>query len=194
MIVKKLKILSQNIRKNSLTINTLLETQNQFDIILIQEPPWSEICKIPSSSDCEGEPLMGTNHYPNWISFARIPSEKSDMPRVIAYINTQLSSLHFLLCRDIINHRDISLISFLNNNICYYIMNVYSDLSHSALKCLKYTEVNINNVLLITGDFNIRDSLWDPSFPFHSSISNNLIIIADSFNLALSTPTSPLPN
>ena len=88
MIVKKLKILSQNVCKNSLIINTLLETQNQFDIILIQEPPWSEIHKIPSSSDCEEEPLMRTNHYPNWIVFTRIPSEKSDAPRVIVYINT----------------------------------------------------------------------------------------------------------
>jgi len=136
---------------------------------------------------------METNHHPNWIVFARIPSEKSDVPRVIAYINTRLSSLHFLLHRDIINHRDISLISFLNNNICYYIMNVYSDSSHSALKYLKDTEVNIDNVLLMTGDFNIRDSLWDPSFTFHSSISDNWIIIADLFNLALSTPTNPCP-
>ena len=159
MIVKKLKILSQNVCKNSLIVNTLLETQNQFDIILIQEPPWSKIHKILSSSDCKEEPLMETNHYPNWILFARILLEKSDMPRVIAYINTRLSSLLFLLCKDIINHRDIGLISFLNNNIYYYIMNVYLDLSHSALKYLKDIEVNINNVLLMIGDFNIRDSL-----------------------------------
>ena len=72
-------------------------------------------------------------------------------------------------------------------------MNVYSDSSHSALKYLKDTEVNIDNVLIMTGDFNIRDSLWDSSFLFHSSISDNLIIIADSFNLALSTPTNPCP-
>jgi len=72
-------------------------------------------------------------------------------------------------------------------------MNVYSDSSHSALKYLKDTEININNVLLMTGDFNIRDSLWDLSFPFHSSISDDLIIIADSFNLALSTPINPCP-
>ena len=38
-------------------------------------------------------------------------------------------------------------------------MNVYSDSSHSALKYLKDTEVNINNLLIMTGDFNIRDSL-----------------------------------
>ena len=45
----------------------------------------------------------------------------------------------------------------------------------------------------MTGDFNIRDSLWNSAFPFHSFLSNNLIIIADSFNLALSTLTNPCP-
>jgi len=73
-------------------------------------------------------------------------------------------------------------------------MNIYSDSSHTALKYLKDTEVNIDNIILMTGDFNIRDSLWDLSFLFHSSISDDLIIIADSFNLALSTPTNPCPS
>ena len=72
-------------------------------------------------------------------------------------------------------------------------MNIYSDLLHSALKYLKDTEVNIDNVLLITGDFNIRNSLWDLSFPFHSSIYDDLIIIADLFNLVLLTPTNSCP-
>ena len=193
MIVWNLKIFSQNVCKNSLIINTILETQNHFDIILIQELPWSKIQKIPSTTSCEGEPLMGMCHHPNWISFVRFPSDNNDFPRVITYINIRLSPLRFLLCKDIINHQDISLISFLNNNVCHYILNVYSDSSHLAVKYLKDTEVNINNVLLMTGDFNIRDSLWDLSFPFHSSISNNLIMIADSFNLVLSSPTNPCP-
>ena len=72
-------------------------------------------------------------------------------------------------------------------------MNIYSNSSHTALKYLKDTEANINNIVLMTGDFNIRDSLWDLSFPFHSSISDDLIIIVDSFNLALSTLTNPCP-
>ena len=134
---------------------------------------------------------MGPTHYPNWLSFARIPSEGSDSLRVIAYINIHLSSFHFLLRKDIINYRDIILISFTNNYVCYYIMNVYSDSSHSALKYLKDTEVNIDNILLMMGDFNIRDSLWDLFFPFHSSISDDLIIIANSFNLSLSTLINP---
>ena len=72
-------------------------------------------------------------------------------------------------------------------------MNIYSDLSHTALKYLKDIEVNIDNILVITGDFNIRDSLWNSSFPHHSSISDDLMIIADSFNLTLSMPTNPFP-
>jgi len=39
------------------------------------------------------------------------------------------------------------------------------------------------------GDFNIWDSLWDPSYNHHSSISDNLFAIADSFNLILSCST-----
>ena len=191
MIVCNLKVFSQNVRKNLLIINTILETSNHFDIILIQEPPWSKIRKIPSTLNCDGDPLMGTCHHPNWIAFARNPSNNNNFPRVITYINIRLFSLRFLLRKDIFNHRDISLVSFLNNGVCHYILNVYSNSSHSASKYLKDTEANLNNILLMMGDFNIRDSLWDPPFPFHSSISNDLIMIADSYDLALSSPTNP---
>ena len=164
-----------------------------FDIIFIQEPPWSAIHLILSITSCEGEVLVGTSHYPNWLSFARIPSNQLFSLRVLAYINICLSSLYFSLQKDIINYRDILFISFFNNNVCSFIMNVYSDSSHLALKYLKDTEINIHNILIMTGDFNIRNSLWDPSFPHHLSISNDLIIIADSFNLELSLPTNTIP-
>ena len=38
-------------------------------------------------------------------------------------------------------------------------MNIYSDSSHSALKYLKDTKANIHNLLIITSDFNIQNSL-----------------------------------
>ena len=40
----------------------------------------------------------------------------------------------------------------------------------------------------MTGDFNIRDNLWDLNFPFHSIYSDMLFNIADSFSLALPKP------
>jgi len=72
-------------------------------------------------------------------------------------------------------------------------MNIYTDAFHSILKYLKDTEVNINNLITMTGGFNIGDSLWDPFFPHHSSINNDLFILVDLFNLDLSTPTSFIP-
>jgi len=125
--------------------------------------------------------------------FSRFSLDSNDLPRVISYVNIRLLPLRFLLRKDITNHRDINLISFFNNNTCLFILNVYSDSSHSVLKYLKDTEANIRNVLLMTGNFNIRDHLWDPSFPHHSSISDDLIIIADLFNLSLSNPTNSCP-
>ena len=111
----------------------------------------------------------------------------------MAYINIHLFSFQFSLYRDIINHRDILLISLFTNNVCSFIMNIYSDIFHSALKYLKNTEVNINNLFIMMGDFNIRDWSCDPSFPHYLSISDDLFIIADLFNLDLSLPSNPVP-
>ena len=136
---------------------------------------------------------MGTCHHPNWISFARLPSNGIDSPRVISYVNIHLKPFRFLCRKDLFDHRDINLISFICNDTWHYILNIYSDSSHLALKYLKDTEVNINQVLLMTGDFHVRDNLWDPLFPHHSSISDDLMMIADSFDLALSSPINPGP-
>ena len=191
MILKNLKILSQNVQKNYLIVNTILETQSHFDIILIQEPPWFVIHKVPSTSSSKGKNLIGTIHHLNCLLFAINPVNKATSPRVTVYINICLSSLCFSLRSDIINHTDILLISFTNNRTQYFIMNIYSDSFHLALKYLKDIEISIDNILVMIGDFNIRDSLWDPAFSHHSSISDDLLIITDSFHLALLIPTDP---
>ena len=143
MNLKSLKILLQNVCKNTPIVQTLLETQKDYDIILIQEPLWSEIRKIPSSSNSKGDPLIGTSHHPNWIMFGRTPANSNDLPRVISYVNIHLSPFQFLLCKDIINHKDINLISFFNDNTYFFILNVYSNSSHTALKYLKCYDTRV---------------------------------------------------
>ena len=83
----------------------------------------------------------------------------NNFPRVVIYVNIRLSLLHFLLHKDIINHRDILLVLFFNNNNIFWLMNIYSDSSHPALKYLKDIKTNIYNLLIMTSDFNIRNSL-----------------------------------
>ena len=59
-------------------------------------------------------------------------------------------------------------------------MNIYSDSSQMALKYLKNTKVNINNVLIMTGDFNIRDNIWNILFSYYLVYSDTLTDITDS--------------
>jgi len=171
-------------------MNTILEVKANFNIVFIQELSWSTIHSIPSSRNCEEEFLVGIINHPNWLTFARSSEAKNDYLRVIIYVNIRLSSLCFSHCKDVIKHRDILLISFFNNNNIFWLMNVYPNSSHSALKYLKDTKVCIWNLLIMTGDFNIHDSLWNLSFSHYSSISDDLIIITDSFDLELSIPTN----
>ena len=53
--------------------------------------------------------------------------------------------------------------------------------------------MNIYNVLVMTADFNIRNSSWNLLFSFHSSHSDLLSDIADSLDLLLSNPTNQVP-
>ena len=60
--------------------------------------------------------------------------------------------------KNIFNHMDISYVSFFNNGSTYFLINIYSDSSQTALKYFKNTKANINNILVMAEDFNIRDN------------------------------------
>ena len=157
--MKNLKIFFQNIRKNNFIINTILKVNYNFNVIFIQKPSWTTIRSIPSSENCEGIPLVGVPNHPNWLTFARESNLANDSSRVIIYINIRLSSLWFSLYKDIISHKDILFVSFFNNNIKLWIINIYSDSSHSTLKYLKNSEANIQNLLICYNQY-LKDVLW----------------------------------
>ena len=145
------------------------------------------IQSIPSLLNKEGEKLVGV---PNWITFSRNTSSNHDSSKVISYINVRLSQFCFFLQKDIFNYRNISCISFFINGSIYFLINVYSDSSQTALKYLKNTEANINNILVMAGDFNIRDNSWNSSFSHHSIYHDLLTDIADFMSLCISKSTN----
>jgi len=101
--------------------------------------------------------------------------------------------MRFALRLDIINHRDINVLAFHNDRDTNYIINLYSDSNQTALRALWESMTNINKTIILTGDFNIRDSDWDPNFRHHSSHTDDLITIADSLDLKLSPPQTLAP-
>ena len=136
----------------------------------------------------EGEEIVSASNHLFWTIFVRTSNTENKHLRVLTYINIRVSRLYFSLRKDIFNHRDINLVSFFNCSHLYFLINIYSDDQQYALKYLKNTKMNLNNVLIITGDFNIRDNDWNPLYPHHSTHADSLKEIADSFYLELSTP------
>ena len=92
MIMKEIKIFSQKIRKNNFVINTILEIQESFDIIFIQELLWSFIYSTPSSKSKKGAELVGVPNHLNWTTLSRNPLNVNNSLRVIMYINVRLLS------------------------------------------------------------------------------------------------------
>jgi len=62
-----------------------------------------------------------------------------------------------------------------------------------ALQVLQQNITNMDNTIILTGDFNIRDSNWNPNFRHHSSYTDDLITITDSLSLEMSLPLNPSP-
>ena len=138
----------------------------------------------------EGEHLVEVLNHPSWLTFSRNVLNDHNSSRVVSYINIRLLQFHFSLQRDIFNHNNILCVLFFNNSFIYYLINIYSNFSQTALKD---TEANISNILILAGDFNIRDSSWNLSFPHYSVYSDLLNDIADSITLYRSKAPNFVP-
>ena len=71
---------------------------------------------------------------------------------------SRLFRLCFALRRDIVNYRDIQLLSFFNRSRYQFLMNVYSDDLYTVVDFLSREALNIPNLLYMGGDFNIKDA------------------------------------
>jgi len=96
--------------------------------------------------------------------------------------------MRFSLRKDLINHQNINVIDFHNGQDVNFIINIYSDSNQTALQVLHNNTRSIGNTLVMTGDFNIRDSDWDPNVHYHSIHIEDLMSIANSLNLDLAIP------
>jgi len=189
-----IRIYSQNVQKNYVLVDSLLESQkNLYDILFIQEPPWNFIQFAPSTSSPGGQEVIGAPIYPEWTQVVRFPQDSEQMPRVMCFIHSRLSRLCFALRRDIVDHRDIQLLSFFNRGRCQFLMNVYSDDLHTAVDFLSREALNIPNLLYMGRDFNIRNAEWDPSVSSHPAVGQSLRDLVDSYSLVRSLPVLFVP-
>ena len=111
----------------------------------------------------------------------------------LQYVNKCLSKMRFTMRLDIVNHRDINILAFHSDRNTNFIINIYSNSNQTALHFLRQNTINLDNAIIMTGDFNIRDSDWDPLVHHYSIHTDDLLTIADSLGLELSPSSNPGP-
>ena len=149
----------QNVRKNYVLVDSLLESQKDlYNILFIQEPLWNFIQYAPSTSSPSGQEIVSAPIHPEWTQVVQFSQDSEQIPRVMCFIHSRLSRLCFALGRDIVDHRDIQLLFFFNRDRCQFFMNVYSDDLYTAVNFLSREALNIPNLLYMGEDFNIRDT------------------------------------
>ena len=110
-LISKLRVFTFNIAKSYESLNVFLEREcNKFDVLFLQEPPWRLIRHAPSATDKEGSEVIGSPRHPQWscLAPAVAPGIK---PRVLTYISRRLDTLHPTYHQDLINDRDVMIIS-----------------------------------------------------------------------------------
>ncbi|PPR06529.1 hypothetical protein CVT26_000452, partial [Gymnopilus dilepis] len=165
---------------------------NAFDIVFIQEPPWRHIRSAPSAHNKEGEDVVGPPMHPAWKLLMR-PPQNGEPPRVIAYVSTCLNSYRPAIRRDFVDHRDLLLLSLFAEGAISYLLNVYSDSEHTAIRFLADKQDVIPQLNYMGGDFNCHSSVWDGNVPHHRTTPISLLDSAASLGLDLALPFNPGP-
>jgi hypothetical protein len=143
------------------TDTLLASLYDEYDLLMLQELPWAFVKNAPSSSSWEGEAVVGPPISPNWGCIF-CPSSVDDPPHVVMYFNVHIKPLRPSYCRDLIDHRDIVILSLGLGAGCSLFANVYSDANHTAITALHKGVWTWPNLMVMGGHFNVRHKSWDP--------------------------------
>ncbi|KAF5347006.1 hypothetical protein D9756_011009 [Leucocoprinus leucothites] len=189
-LISSVRIYSQNVGCSYALVDIILESRKlDFDIIFLQEPPWNHIRKAPSTTNPEGDDVIGAPIHPEWLCMARPTKPNDPRPRTLTYVHRRLSRMRPILRQEWVNHRDIQILGLFNNGNYIHLLNIYSDSSSSAINFLSTNFIDIPNIIYMGGDFNCRSPEWDPSASHVPQSATTLTELVDCFNLSRSEPT-----
>jgi hypothetical protein len=180
-----ISFLSFNVNKNYLYTETLLvhlSLQRKVDVIFIQEPPWRTIRHAPSATNLEGEEVIGPPLHRDWNVIYRKP-DQSGNPRTICYVHKRLVKLRPSYRREIINHKDLLLLSLQVGGSEIFALNVYNDDRAMAVSFLKREGLIIPHLSIMAGDFNCHSMVWDPSYDSHGAAAACLLKLVQDLEL-----------
>ncbi|CAA7263224.1 unnamed protein product [Cyclocybe aegerita] len=147
----------------------------------------------------EGDEVIGAPKHPDWLQMVRI--KEGEVRHVIAYVSTRLSRYRPAMRRDIVDHRDILVLSLFSGGEVLNLMNIYSDNQHTAIEHLAAHVHSLPPFIYMAGDFNCVSMTWDDYEHGESSTAISLRDTASQIGLEWARPSnhgptriSPNPN
>jgi hypothetical protein len=147
---------SFNANKNYLYTKTLLihlSLQKKVDVIFLQEPPWRTIRHTPSAISKEGKVVAGPPLHCDWNVIYRKPDQSGNL-RTMCYVHKRLVKFRPSYHREVIDHRDLLLLSLQVGGSEIFALNVYNDDRATAVSFLKREGLAIPHLSIMTGNFN----------------------------------------
>ncbi|KAF8632119.1 hypothetical protein AX17_004922 [Amanita inopinata Kibby_2008] len=180
-------------------MHMLLNTLDNIDIILIQEPWFDKIGIARSLTDPQGEKALGTVSNPAWDIFLPLSPDPTQPPRVATCIRKRLTNLRYIPRPDIINSPDVLIIDIASDDLTSRFINIYNagpGSKATAVNSLR--EANLDPLVptIVAGDFNLHHPSWslqNSAVALHpSSAANNLAdwLVSNAFT-TLNDTSSP---
>ncbi|KXN80757.1 hypothetical protein AN958_07852 [Leucoagaricus sp. SymC.cos] len=183
-------IFLQNVNKNYAHVDYVLEAlKDSFDILFFQEPPWRTIRQMVSTTSEGGNDVMGAPKHPDWLYMVRPPTNGQN-PRVMAYVHRRLAVLHPSMWRDIIDHRDLLILSLFTPRGTVNLLNVYSDDAHTVINLLLRDVDQLPAFIYMGSDFNCHLEVWDSSCTLHPLVAQHFLELASDIGLEWAWPSN----
>jgi hypothetical protein len=158
----QVNILFVNMRCCNMATHTLLNTNSDADIILIQEPWYGKFGMMCLDMNPEGVKVLGGVANPKWdCLYPRVVCD--EYCKVIAY--RHIASSHFNITNkyDLAPNHHLMMLDVHLGSSLFHILNIYHDIDHPPfLRAILDLDLDPVVPTIVGGDFNMHSHAWSP--------------------------------
>jgi hypothetical protein len=111
----------------------------------------------------------------------------------MCYMYKRLVKFRLSYYREVINHKDLLLLSLQVGGSEIFTLNVYNDDRATVVSFLRREGLAIPCLSIMTGDFNCHSMVWDPSYDSHGVVAAQLLELTQDLELDWDPPVNPSP-
>jgi endonuclease/exonuclease/phosphatase family metal-dependent hydrolase len=168
-----LGFLCLNLHKSRVSLETILQTAKEYDILFIQEPPCYLVKKLPSPASPEGEEYLDTCHHPDWLTIYKHRNTAT-------FVNKRLLDYYAIISNSPYFEKDPNVIHLglmeqaQKENVLHF-LNIYNDNSTNTLWEVIACLLEHPRFAVVAGDFNLHSVEWDPQTRQESQLAQGLL-------------------